>query len=162
MIKKLDNHLGYKIHYITISASNFTDAHNQKTFSIIDYEYDLKFASKYFGPFPSSTTVKTTLKKLRRVFPWCSNPIGPKNKTKRPCFYYHLGQCPGACIGVISVDEYKKTLNLFTKFMALSPPKSIYASSIITNWFLLFLTISSISIDFNAIEVGAFGFAITI
>lgn len=45
MIKKLDNHLGYEIHYITISASNFTDAHNQKTFSIIDYEYDLKFAS---------------------------------------------------------------------------------------------------------------------
>lgn len=45
MIKKLDNHLGYKIHYIAISASNFAGSHNQKTFCLIDYEKDLKFAS---------------------------------------------------------------------------------------------------------------------
>lgn len=45
MIKKLDNHLGYKIHYIAMSASNFAGKHNHKTFSIIDYEKDLKFAS---------------------------------------------------------------------------------------------------------------------
>ena len=45
MIKKLDNHLGYKIHYIAISASNFAGAHNHKTFCLIDYEKDLKFAS---------------------------------------------------------------------------------------------------------------------
>jgi excinuclease ABC subunit C len=96
--------------YIVITNEDFPKV-------ITGRKYDLKFAYKYFGPFPSSTTVKTTLKKLRRVFPWCSNPVGPKNKTKRPCFYYHLGQCPGACIGVISADEYKKTINLFAKFM---------------------------------------------
>ena len=45
MIKKLDNHLGYKIHYIAISASNFVGSHNLKTLSLIDYEKDLKFAS---------------------------------------------------------------------------------------------------------------------
>lgn len=45
MIKKLDNHLGYKIHYIAISASNFAGSHNHKTFCLIDYEKDLKFAS---------------------------------------------------------------------------------------------------------------------
>lgn len=28
MIKNLDNHPEYKIHYIAISASNFCDAHN--------------------------------------------------------------------------------------------------------------------------------------
>ncbi|APW65261.1 hypothetical protein LPB137_05075 [Poseidonibacter parvus] len=43
MIKKLDNHLTHKIHYIAISASNFSNAHNQKTFSLIDYEKDKKF-----------------------------------------------------------------------------------------------------------------------
>lgn len=45
MIRKLDNHLGYKIHYIAISASNFAGTHNYKTFSLVDYEKDLKFAS---------------------------------------------------------------------------------------------------------------------
>jgi len=45
MIKKLDNHLGYKIHYIAMSASNFASCHNQKTFSLIEYEKDLKLAA---------------------------------------------------------------------------------------------------------------------
>ena len=45
MIKKLDNHYGHKIQYIAISASNFSSTHNQKTYSLLDYENDLKFAS---------------------------------------------------------------------------------------------------------------------
>ncbi len=45
MIKKLDNHYGHKIQYIAISASNFSNTHNQKTYSLLDYESDLKFAS---------------------------------------------------------------------------------------------------------------------
>lgn len=45
MIKKLDNHYGHKIQFIAISASNFTNNHNQKTYSLLDYENDLKFAS---------------------------------------------------------------------------------------------------------------------
>lgn len=45
MIKKLDNHPGYKIHYIAISASNFTSIHNQKTLSLLDHETDSKFAA---------------------------------------------------------------------------------------------------------------------
>lgn len=45
MIKKLDNHPGYKIHYIAISASNFTSIHNQKTLSLIEHEKDSKLAS---------------------------------------------------------------------------------------------------------------------
>jgi len=45
MIKKLDNHLNYKIHYIAISSSNFADINNPKTFSIIKYENDLKYAA---------------------------------------------------------------------------------------------------------------------
>jgi excinuclease ABC subunit C len=98
---------------------------------------DLSDAKKYFGPFPSSRTVKTTLKRLRRVFPWCANP--PKtvasdksqdsSKSKstsstlatrhlnKPCFYFHIGQCPGPCAGVISPEDYNKTINRFIKFM---------------------------------------------
>lgn len=43
MIKKLDNHITHKIHFIAISASNFSNDHNQKTLSLIDLEKDKKF-----------------------------------------------------------------------------------------------------------------------
>lgn len=42
----------------------------------------------YFGPFPSSQTVRQILKLLRRVFPYCA-----QKQNKRPCFYSHLGLC---------------------------------------------------------------------
>lgn len=74
---------------------------------------DLKGSLKFFGPFPSATTVKNTLRSLRRVFPWCSNPYG-----KRPCFYYHIKLCPGPCAGEISRSEYKKTIRRFIAFMS--------------------------------------------
>lgn len=79
-------------------------------------------AKKYFGPFPSARTVKDTLKKLRRIFPWCSNP--PKYDVdtdtfylKRPCFYVHLGLCPGPCIGRITPREYNKIINRLALFL---------------------------------------------
>lgn len=78
---------------------------------------DLKRSIKYFGPFPSSRTVKDTLKKLRRVFPWCAAPRKDRLRGNRPCFYYHLGLCPGACVGKISKEEYRKIISMFIKFM---------------------------------------------
>lgn len=90
---------------------------------------DLIKVKKWFGPYPSATVVKTTLKKLRRVFPWCSTP--PKLRLQsgivsskpirdwklKPCFYYHIGQCPGACVGEISKEDYHKILRRFSKFL---------------------------------------------
>ncbi len=93
---------------------------------------DLKGAKEYWGPFPSSRTVKETLKSLRRVFPWCSITLNlqsrfvqsiPKKRSsirdwkRRPCFYYHLGLCPGACIGLIDKRDYQKIIASFSKFM---------------------------------------------
>ena len=74
---------------------------------------DLKTALRYFGPFPSSTTVKSTLRTLRSVFPWCSGSY-QKNK---PCFYKHLELCPGSCANLIDKLQYKKIINRFIKFM---------------------------------------------
>lgn len=78
----------------------------------------LKIMKKFWGPFPSSKTVKNTLKILRKVFPWCSlGSQGQALRTRRPCFHYHLGLCPGACIGLISKKDYRKNINRFCKFM---------------------------------------------
>lgn len=76
---------------------------------------ELSDSLKFFGPFPSSRTVHDTLKSLRRVFPWCQ--IGGSSKTGRPCFYFHLGLCPGPCARVINQKDYRKIINHFSAFM---------------------------------------------
>lgn len=96
--------------YIAITKEDFPKV-------ITARKSDLKTVKKYWGPFPSSRTVKTTLKSLRRVFPWCSNPPKKAGDVVRPCFYYHLKLCPGACVGLITKIDYQKIINRFSKFM---------------------------------------------
>lgn len=69
--------------------------------------------ARYFGPYTSGTAVKQTLKLLKRVFSLCSN----KKITKRACFQYHLGRCPGVCIGKISPAEYRRALRAVEEFL---------------------------------------------
>jgi excinuclease ABC subunit C len=71
----------------------------------IEYEHQrTDKQARYFGPYTSSLSIKDTLRLLRRVFPYCANSkVGSK-----PCFYYHIGKCPGVCFGKITVEEYKK------------------------------------------------------
>lgn len=85
---------------------------------------DLAGIKRYWGPFPSSRTVWEALKSLRKVFPWCLNAhsrsVGSQPLLEwkaRPCFYYHLGLCPGPCAGAISQQDYQKIIVRFSKFM---------------------------------------------
>ena len=87
-------------------------------------KHELKDSLRYFGPFPSSRTVRETLKSLRKVFPWCSatnlrgfNGIQPRRLQPRACFHYHLGLCPGACVGEISKEGYRKNINRLGKLL---------------------------------------------
>lgn len=64
------------------------------------------------GPFPSSYKLNEVLKIARRIFPWCQDPRGD-----RPCFYYHLELCPGACTGEISAQDYSENLQSLILFL---------------------------------------------
>src|SRR5260221_143848 len=55
------------------------------------------------GPFPSAFQLNEVLNIARRIFPWCNG-----GKNSRPCFYYHLDLCPGACVGEISAENYQE------------------------------------------------------
>ncbi|MBX4187085.1 MAG: excinuclease ABC subunit UvrC [Candidatus Doudnabacteria bacterium] len=69
--------------------------------------YDRKPSDKnarYFGPYTSSISIKDTLRLVRKIFPYCAN----KKVSGKPCFYYHIGKCPGVCFGKISLDEYRR------------------------------------------------------
>jgi excinuclease ABC subunit C len=62
------------------------------------------------GPFPSAFQVREVLDIARHIFPWC-------NGGKKPCFYYHLELCPGACIGAISAAEYQQNIAQLVLFL---------------------------------------------
>ena len=74
---------------------------------------DLKNSKIYFGPFPSTSSVRTTLRKLRKIFPFRFCRIGQK----RACLSFHLGLCPGACIGKINEENYLKNISNLIKFL---------------------------------------------
>lgn len=76
-------------------------------------ENDSKSAT-YLGPYSSAFKIRQTLDFVRKIFPYCAN----KELGKRPCFYYFLHRCPGVCIGLISLDEYKQRLKNIELFLS--------------------------------------------
>lgn len=75
--------------------------------------YILNHKSIFFGPYSAVYKIRNTLNLVRKIFPYCaSEKIG-----SRPCFYYYMHRCPGVCIGKISLEEYKKTLDKIIKFL---------------------------------------------
>jgi excinuclease ABC subunit C len=73
-----------------------------------------KDGAKYFGPFPEGGTVNGLLRDVRRMFPYCNE----KKKTGKPCFYVHLGLCPGVCGGGISKEEYRAQIRRLVLFLS--------------------------------------------
>lgn len=108
--------------YIKITKENFPKVLTARKKELLDTKV-------FFGPFPSANTVKSTLKKLRKIFPWCNaKELSGKSPESRdltlatshlhkPCFYSHLGLCPGSCAGKIDKEEYNKIINRLIKFL---------------------------------------------
>lgn len=66
------------------------------------------------GPYQSAYKVREVLKLVRPVFRWCAHPNTSQN---RACFYYHIDQCSGACVGEISQKEYQHQMRQLTDFL---------------------------------------------
>lgn len=78
-------------------------------------QLDEESPNKYkaiFGPYTSPRSLRAALDLLRKVFAWTTCTPG----MKRPCFYYHLKQCPGVCIGAADKKAYQKTIRDLIKF----------------------------------------------
>lgn len=63
--------------------------------------------AKYFGPYPSLTSVRVALKLLRRIFPYATRQIAGQ---KRATLHYHLGLDPGLEEGRTTIEAYRKNL----------------------------------------------------
>ncbi|MBI4138930.1 excinuclease ABC subunit UvrC [Candidatus Uhrbacteria bacterium] len=65
-----------------------------------------------FGPYTSPRALRAALDLVRKAFPWSTCEPGQK----RACFYVHLKQCPGVCIGAISKQDYAKIIRDLIRF----------------------------------------------
>ncbi len=63
-----------------------------------------------FGPFVSSSAIRQALRIIRKIFPYNTHTPKQLKKMKRPCFYYQIGLCPGACADDLDKDEYLKDI----------------------------------------------------
>lgn len=59
------------------------------------------------GPFVNVRLLKSVLKLIRKIFPFRSCRVMPKN----PCLYYHLHMCPAPCIHNVDTALYGETVN---------------------------------------------------
>ncbi len=60
-----------------------------------------------FGPFQSAAVVRSLMRQLRRITPYCTQ----KRRTGKPCFYYHLGLCdPCPSDAKTNPGDYRKNI----------------------------------------------------
>ena len=67
----------------------------------------------YFGPYPNVYAAQETLQLLQKIYPLrrCNGP------QKRPCLYYHMGQCLGACFKEIPRKKYDAQIKKIKSFL---------------------------------------------
>jgi excinuclease ABC subunit C len=66
----------------------------------------LRTKSTLLGPYPKIGVLRSTLKLVRRIFPYCSC----KGTPKRQCLYCHLKLCPAPFAGKISAPQYRENI----------------------------------------------------
>lgn len=70
--------------------------------------------SEYLGPFIDAGSVRSALKYLRKVFPYCTCSLTGDNI----CLYYHLGLCKGHGPKYISPSEYQANIRGLVAFLS--------------------------------------------
>lgn len=67
----------------------------------------------YFGPYPRSSFASEVIDLVNQLFPTKKCNVLPK----KPCLYFHLGQCLGYCINQIDENQNEKLFNKINSFL---------------------------------------------
>jgi len=72
---------------------------------------------RYFGPYPSTRAVRTTLKELEKLFLIrnCTDSFF-SNRT-RPCLQYQIKRCTAPCVDLISEQQYRQDIDAAIQFL---------------------------------------------
>ena len=76
-----------------------------------------KDRSLYFGPYPSATSLRETLKLIRRLFPIRTCQDTKFTSRLRPCINYEMGRCLGPCCDKTNPSEYREVVNQVRMFL---------------------------------------------
>lgn len=74
--------------------------------------------ARYFGPYTSVWAVNQTLDLLRRIFPYHTCDRDLTGADQRACLYYDIKLCPAPCIGKISRDDYRASMENIASFLS--------------------------------------------
>ncbi len=75
--------------------------------------------ARYFGPFPNSGALRSTLALVRRQYHLRGcRPLTPTERDYRHCLYAHLKYCTAPCIANVTRDQYLEQVNAACDFLA--------------------------------------------
>jgi excinuclease ABC subunit C len=76
-----------------------------------------KDGSLYFGPYPSATSLKETLRLIRRIFSIRTCLDTKFSNRLRPCINYQMGRCLGPCCGKMDRNQYQEMVHQVRMFL---------------------------------------------
>ncbi len=66
--------------------------------------------ARYFGPYASASSVRTTLGIVKKLFPWRSCTKAITGTDPRPCLDYFIHRCIAPCTGYCTKAEYDEVI----------------------------------------------------
>ena len=86
---------------------------NVPRLSVVRKPHLKKDKTNLFGPYPNVNAARATVNLLNRIYPLRKC----KTYAKRPCLYYHIGQCLGYCTNKIDKNVIDNMRNEILKFL---------------------------------------------
>jgi excinuclease ABC subunit C len=76
-----------------------------------------KDRSLYFGPYPSATSLRETLRLIRRLFPIRTCLDTKFTGRLRPCINFEMGRCLGPCSEEVDPNQYREVVHRVKLFL---------------------------------------------
>ena len=76
-----------------------------------------KDGARYFGPYASAKSVRTTLDLVKKLFPWRSCTKEITGTDPRPCLEYYIHRCIAPCTSFCTPEEYGAVIDQVLLFL---------------------------------------------
>jgi excinuclease ABC subunit C len=73
--------------------------------------------ARYFGPYASASSVRTTLSIVKKLFPWRSCTKAITGTDPRPCLDYFINRCIAPCTAYCTKEEYDEVIDQTILFL---------------------------------------------
>lgn len=72
------------------------------------YRGNTRSSGEYYGPYPSVSSVKETVRMLQKLFRLRTCRNSDFSNRSRPCLQYQIKRCSAPCVGLINQKNYEK------------------------------------------------------